>query len=1666
MPISNVSGSNFTTLYSSQGNANPYVPIPPSNANVSGQNYTTLYSAGSGTAPVPAESYGNANVESFLAVGSDTGGNVVGNILSSGLISATGNIITDEYFIGTFLGNITGNFVIPGFNTQVVYNNNGNAAASSGLTFVATSNTLTSGNVVSAVGNVRGGNLTTTGQVSATGNITGNYFLGNGSQLSGLPVQYGNANVVTLLAAFGSNVISTTGNITAGYFVGNGSTLTNLTAGNIVGTVANATYALNANAATYATNAIQANVANVANSVAGANVSGTVANAAYALNSNAATFAGTVTTAAQPNITSVGILTAINTSGAISATGNITGNVFSGNGSGLTNINAANIIGAYGNANVAANLAAFATNPISTSGNITAGYFIGNGAALTSLTGANVTGVVANATYALNANAATYATNAIQANVANVANSVAGANVSGTVANATYALNANASTFAGTVTDAAQPNITSVGILTAINTSGAISATGNITGNVFIGNGAGLTNINAANIIGAYGNANVAANLAAFANNPISTSGNITAGNFIGNGAALTSLTGANVTGVVANATYALNANAATYATNAVQANYANVANSVAGGNVSGQVANALVAGTVYTNAQPNITSVGTLTSLSVSGNITTGNLSTAGNVTADYFIGNIAGNVAGNSISVSGNITGGNLLTNGQVSATGNITGNYIIGNGSALSGITGANVSGVVPLAQYVTQNAQANITSVGTLTGLSVSGNTTSGNISAVGNINGANLNISNDALILGNLTVNGNTTFINSNVVTINDKFINLANNAANASVANGGGIGIGPIASEYATLTYDYLANVWTTNIGISATGNVTANYFIGNGAALTSLTGANVTGTVANATYALNANAATFAGTVTTNAQPNITSVGILTAVNTSGDISATGNITGNVFSGNAAGLTNIPGGNVTGTVPLAQYVTQNAQANITSVGVLSALSVSGNVTAGNITNNGTITSVGNITAPWFIGNVQGNIVGNVDAGGANTQVQFNDSDVLNGTAGFTFDKTSNAVVITGNITSANVSTTGLVTATGNITGGNIASLGTVTATGNIGTTQQTIIGTANATASATGNIVVSGKNIATDVVFAPDASTTTTPTGGRVLIGSGVAGNTSILAYDATNILRGPRVAIMDAWTKNNAAVISGALTTWAAASLDGNITAVGSRVHGITSYVNVSGGAAGNTYLTTGGGAINNGLNAISGVLSLGGANPNLVTQIGANITTRYATATSGVLQFYGNGTVVGNGYGHISTVFNNATGNISIANVAAYGIGLTDLVTTTATVGNTIGYLFPDHISSQFGLGSIGSSFQRGNVYAFLNAGNLAQVRLGSTIEQHYYAYPIPTTTGNVTINAVNGQVQTVTPTGAMAITDVTNLVTSAYNTATTLTAPQSQSVTVQIRQGATGYAVTLPTTLGGGPVFYADGFNTVSTTAYATTTVTFYQTPSGITGGTPFYVEVKSSDAGGGAAGDDGLIQFNIGGANLTGGRLAANGNLFYNNSTLTLQTQNCNVVADLNALGNINGGTLNTGGTISATGNITGGNITTTGISNLGSLKTYTEAQYILPTSGSITVSKLNGQVQYMSLTGNVTSIGLTDFVTAQGGVAQADTVTLIIQQGATPYSVTMPTNSAIKYAGNITSVSATANSVTMASISAVNAGGSALYLITVSPEFI
>jgi hypothetical protein len=95
------------------------------------------------------------------------------------------------------------------------------------------------------------------------------------------------------------------------------------------------------------------------------------------------------------------------------------------------------------------------------------------------------------------------------------------------------------------------------------------------------------------------------------------------------------------------------------------------------------------IAGTLTTVAQPNVTSLGTLTSLTVTGNVAGGNITTVGVVAA------------------TGNVSGGNLTTAGAVEAT-------------TLSG--------------SLSTAAQPNITSLGTLTSLTVTGNATAGNVIA--------------------------------------------------------------------------------------------------------------------------------------------------------------------------------------------------------------------------------------------------------------------------------------------------------------------------------------------------------------------------------------------------------------------------------------------------------------------------------------------------------------------------------------------------------------------------------------------------------------------------------------------------------------------------------------------------------------------------------------------------------------------------------------------------------------------------------------------------------------------------------------------------------------------------------------------------------------------
>ena len=114
-----------------------------------------------------------------------------------------------EFDVTTIVGGDSQSVPAAGSNTQIQFNNTGVFGGTANLTFSTATNTLA------------------TVTISATGNITGDYILGNGSQLTGLPATYSNANVSTYLAS-GNNTsnIVTTGNISGSFLLGNGSQLT------------------------------------------------------------------------------------------------------------------------------------------------------------------------------------------------------------------------------------------------------------------------------------------------------------------------------------------------------------------------------------------------------------------------------------------------------------------------------------------------------------------------------------------------------------------------------------------------------------------------------------------------------------------------------------------------------------------------------------------------------------------------------------------------------------------------------------------------------------------------------------------------------------------------------------------------------------------------------------------------------------------------------------------------------------------------------------------------------------------------------------------------------------------------------------------------------------------------------------------------------------------------------------------------------------------------------------------------------------------------------------------------------------------------------------------------------------------------------------------------
>ena len=968
-----------------------------------------------------------------------------------------------------------------------------------GLVTAASNIGILSSQWTTVAGNVAYQNGVSVGTLSAPPVGSNLYVLGSANVTDTLNVNTLHANSAIIFGSATLNVfgISNLNSVRASLYIGNGSGLSNLNASNLVGNVANANVAL------------------------------------------------VVSQPAQPNVTSLGTLTGLNVQGLLIAS----------NASGLSNVNASNLVGNVANANVALVVSQPAQPNITSVGTLTgltvqgvlqAGLLIGNASGLSNVNASNLVGNVANANVAL------VVSQPAQPNITSVG-TLTGLNVQGLliVSNGSAISNLNSSNLVGNVANAnvalvvsqpAQPNITSLGVLNSLIVSGILNS------NLFTGNASGLSNINASNLVGNVAAANVASSVT----NPsqpnitsvgtlssLTVSGAVNGGTFYGSGAGLTNIPVSNLSGTV---NYA---NTAGSVINPAQPNITSlgslttltVIGSLIAGTISGDGqglygihANAIVdtvatANSVVQPAQPNITSVGTLTGLTVNGllrasnasglsninasNLAFGTLSTGvfptsgvtsgmygsganvSQVTIDqYGRVTVASNVpivASQWTSVAGNVAYQNGVSIGTLSAPpvgsnlyvlGTATIGNIVSNGSALSSLPASNLEGTVPLAESVSLSAQPNITSVGTVsTTFTINGLLVASNASGLSNVNGANVstvptsqsviapsqpNITSVGTLTG-LTIQGRLIASNgSGISNINSS--NLVGNVANANVAL-----VVSQASQPNITSVNQAGRAFTVNGLLIAS----------NASGLSNINSSNLVGNVARANVAL---------VVSQPAQPNITSVGTLTSLNVSGEtntssFSVTSAITANatnvnilfdtllipnitvstgltvqglLIASNASGLSNVNASNLVGNVAnanVALVVSQPAQPNITSLGVLNSLTINGLL----IASNGS--GISNINSSNLVGNVANANVAlvvsqpaqpNVTSLGTLTGLTVNGLLIASNGSGISNLNSSNLV---GNVANANVAmvvsqaSQPNVTSLGTLTGLNVQGL-------------------------------------------------------------------------------------------------------------------------------------------------------------------------------------------------------------------------------------------------------------------------------------------------------------------------------------------------------------------------------------------------------------------------------------------------------------------------------------------------------------------------------------------------------------------------------------------------------------------------------------------
>ena len=1365
----NVSAGNISTtgVLSVTGNANV--------GNIGGTNgvFTANVDAANVNATGTLSVTGNANVGNLgtggliVATGNVTGG----NLTTAGALSVTGNAnvgnlgTAGKVVASTFESNVgTGTAPLAVSSTTLVANLNADLLDGYNTNTSASANTVVVRN--------------------ADGNITGNYFIGNGSQLTGIDasaIQNGTANVRTFLngnvaisASGAANVVlvestgatvtgtlSVTGNANVGN-LGTGGLITatgNVTGGNLT-TAGALSVTGNANVGNLGTAQVLA-TANVTAPQLISNVStGTaplvVTSTTVVSNLRAATsnVANTVNDAAQPNITSLGTLTSL------SVTGNVVaGNVYSNSGT----IGALLLTGTLTTA-IQPNITSLGTlSSLAVTGNVSAANFVGV------LANGNSTVSIPVADGNINLSAAGGATELVLTST--------GANITGTL-NATG--NANVNNL-GTAQVLATSNVTAPQLVSNVSTG---------TAPLVVASTTKVSNLNA-DLLDGYNS-----DTAATADTVVvrDANANITGNNISGtlstasqpNITSLGTLTGLGVNGTITGVNITANTGVFTGNGSGLSA--------LAGGNVTGQVANALVAGTVYTAAQPNITSVGTLTSVAVTGNATAGNVySNSGTIGASLLTGTLTTAAQPNitsvgtlgSLAVTGNVSAGNLTTNGTLTVTGpglssiagnlDMTANYIINLAEPVNASDAATKAYVDSVAEGLHTHDSCNAATDGTLA--TISGGTVTYNIGTAG--------------VGATLTTTGSYTTIDG--VTLQNGMRILVKNEANAA-HNGiydrtsstvltrstdfntpAEMAGGDFTFVTAGTLYDNTGWVMTDPVTTVGTTNCNWTQFSGSGT-YTAGSGLTLTGTQ----FSVNV------------AQPTVTSLGTLTGLNVNGNIVAA-NITANtgVITGNGSGLSALNASNIsTGTLAQARL----ANASLTVNGQSITLGSSGTITA-NTTQTLTLGSF--LTGTSFNGGTA--VTAAVDATSANTASKVVARDASgNFSAGTITATLSGAATTAGTVTTAaqpNITSVGTLTSlavTGNVTAGNL--LGPV-ANGNSNVNIPAAAGNVNISVNGTANVLVvtaTGANIAGTLnatgnanvgnigaasgVFTTVAGTLTTAaqpniTSVGTLTSLNVTGNVAAGNLNATT-------AVVASTLTSNVATGTAPLTVTSTTRVN-NLNVAYSNV---TDHINVTTQSSGNAYLLFG--------NALTGNIAET-ANATFVanTSNGALYATTFVGALSGAAT---SATTAG-------TVTTAAQPNITSVGTLT-GLGVNGTITGVNITANTGVFT---------GNGSALTAINASNI----STGTLAQARLanssltvnGTSISLGGSGTITASTTNSLTINnSGSGSASGATFNGGSAVTISYNTVGAPSTTGTNASGTWGISVT-----GSAGTAGTVTT-----------------------------------------------------------------------------------------------------------------------------------------------------------------------------------------------------------------------------------------------------------------